>query len=86
MAAELIEVQGITYNGNVLSRTFGGTERSREVLNQQFIDYLGDYKSIIDLRAVIWGMFETEEEETKREEYIEILEELLDELKGQMEK
>ena len=86
MADKMIEEKGVTYSGNVLSRTFGVTERSREVLNQLFIDYLRTYKSIIGLRAVICGMFEMEEDETKKGEYIEILEELLDELKGQMEK
>lgn len=86
MADEMIEEKGVTYSGNVLSRTFGVTERSREVLNQLFIDYLRTYKSIIGLRAVICGMFEMEEDETIRGEYVEILEELLDELKGQMEK
>ena len=85
MAAELIEEKGITYSGNVLSRTFGVTERSREVLNQYFINYFRTFKSIIGLRAVIEGMLEAEEE-TKRDEYIKMLEELLSELKGQMEK
>lgn len=86
MAADLIEVRDITYSGTVLSRSFGVTERSKEVLNRQFFDFLGTYKSIIGLRAVIEGMIEAEEEETKRVEYIEILEELVDELKGQMDK
>ena len=85
MAAELIEEKGITYSGNVLSRTFGVTGRSREVLNQYFINYFRTFKSIIGPRAVIEGMLEAEEE-TKREEYIKMLEELLSELKGQMEK
>lgn len=82
MAADMIEVQGITHSGNVLSRTFGATEKSREVLNQRFLDFFRDYKSIIGLRAAILGMFELERDETKKAEDIRELEELLAELKG----
>ena len=81
MADDMIEEKGVTYSGNVLSRTFGVTERSREVLNQHFINYFRTYKSIIGLRALIEGILEMEEDETEKGEYIKILEELLDELK-----
>ena len=81
MADDMIEEKGVTYSGNVLSSTFGVTERSREVLNQHFINYFRTYKSIIGLRALIEGILEMEEDETEKGEYIKILEELLDELK-----
>ncbi len=86
MAADLIEVKGITHSGNVLSRTFGVTERSREVLNQRFLEYLRAYKNVIGLRAVVGGMLEMEEDETKKGEYIKVLQKLLAELKDQEKK
>ena len=42
LANELVEVQGVTHSGNVLSRTFGATEKSKEVLTEKFLQ---DYKS-----------------------------------------
>lgn len=72
MAADLIEVQGITYSGKVLSRTFGVTEKAKELLIQHFLEFLRTYKSIIGLRTVIWGMFETEEDEMGKRELVKI--------------
>ena len=37
LAAELVEVQGVTHSGNVLSRTFGATSKSKEVLTEKFL-------------------------------------------------
>lgn len=92
MAAGQIEVQGITYSGNVLSRTFGLTERSKEILNEWFLQQLRAYKSVIGLRVLIEGMLEIDKEENnednrnnREEEYIEVLENLLLKLKGQAE-
>lgn len=82
MAADLIEVQGITHSGNVLSRTFSATEKSKEVLNQRFLDFFRDHKGIVGLRAAILDMFEMEEDEAKKAEDIRELEKLLKELKA----
>ncbi len=82
LSAGLIEIQGITYSGNVLCRTFGTTEKSKEVLIQWLLDLFKDYRKIIGIRAVVQGMIELEENADKRVEYIEGLEKLLDELKS----
>lgn len=83
MAADLIEVKEITHSKNVLSRAFGVTESSKEMINQYFLEYLRAYKGIIGLRAVIEGMLKMEEDEKKKGEYIKQIEELIEELKGQ---
>ena len=49
MANGMIEVQGVTHSGNVLSRTFGATENSKEILTQRFLDSYKDYKNIISI-------------------------------------
>lgn len=81
LAAELIDVQGIVYSGNVLSRRFGATEKSREVILQHFLDSYRDYKDIIGFRTVVEGMLEIEEDKAKRVEDIEALVKLLTEIK-----
>lgn len=86
MAADLIEVQGITYSGKVLSRTFGVTEKAKELLIQHFLEFLRTYKSIIGLRVVIRGMFEMEEDEMGKKELVNALEEQLIKMKGQIKK
>ncbi|MDE5747107.1 MAG: hypothetical protein K2I21_05970 [Acetatifactor sp.] len=82
LAAELIDVQGITYSGNVLSRRFGPTEKSREVIFQRFLDSYRDYKCIIGFRTAVEGMLEIEEDKAKRGEDIEALVKLLAEMKA----
>lgn len=81
LAAELIDVQGIAYSGNVLSRRFGPTEKSREVIFQRFLDSYRDYKCIIGFRTAVEGMLEIEEDKAKRVEDIEVLVKLLTEMK-----
>lgn len=82
LAAELIDVPGIVYNGTVLSRTFGATEKSREVIFQRFLDSYRDYKDIIGFRTAVEGMLEAEEDKAKRVEDIEALVKLLTEMKA----
>lgn len=81
MAAELVDVQGITHSGNVLSRTFGATEKSKEVLKERFFhDYLC-FRTIISKQAALAGMFEMDDDESNRAEDIRELELLLADLK-----
>ncbi|MDE7223962.1 MAG: MarR family transcriptional regulator [Acetatifactor sp.] len=81
LAAELVEVQGVTHSGNVLSRTFGPTEKSREVLIQKFLDDYRAFRTIISKVSAIAGMFEMDEDMTKWAEEIAEIEELLAKLK-----
>ena len=81
LAAELVDVQGITHSGNVLSRTFGATEKSKEVLTEKFFHDYECFRTIISKRAAVAGMFEMDEDESRRAEDIKELEQLLAELK-----
>lgn len=81
LAAELVEVQGVTHSGNVLSRTFGPTEKSKEVLIQKFLDDYKAFRTILSKADALAGMFEMDEDLSKRAEEIAELEELLAELK-----
>ncbi len=67
LAAELVEVQGVTHSGNVLSRTFGATPRSKEVLTEKFLGDIRSFHSIIDKMDILAGMMELEEDGPKKE-------------------
>ena len=58
LAAELVEVQGVTHSGNVLSRTFGATSKSKEVLTEKFLGDIRSFHSIIDKMDILAGMME----------------------------
>ncbi|MCM1118696.1 MAG: MarR family transcriptional regulator [bacterium] len=81
LAAEMVDVQGVTHSGNVLSRTFGATERSKEVLTQKFLNDYRCFRTIISKKAAVAGMFEMDEDDTKRAEEIKELEQLLADMK-----
>lgn len=84
LAAELVEVQGVTHSGNVLSRTFGPTEKSREVLIQKFLDDYRAFRTIISKADAIAGMFSMDEDLSKRLEDIDEIEALLTKLKKEV--
>ncbi|GEM_PF-673567 len=86
MANGMIEVQGVTHSGNVLSRTFGATEKSREILTQRFLDSYKNYRNIISIRMAIEGMLDMEEDEAMREEDIKAIEKVVAELKAGLKK
>lgn len=86
MANGMIEVQGVTHSGNVLSRTFGATEKSKEILTQRFLDSYKDYKNIISIRMAVEGMLNMEEDEAKREEDIKGVEDVVAGLKAGLKK
>lgn len=85
MANEMIEVQGVTHSGNVLSRTFGATEKSKDILTQRFLDSYKDYRKIISIRKAVEGMLDMEEDEEKREEVIRSIERIVDEIKAELQ-
>jgi len=82
MANEMIEVRGVTHSGNVLSRTFGATEKSKGILTQRFLDTYKDYKNIISLRKAVEGMLDMEEDEEQKEEAIRAIERIVAEAKA----
>lgn len=81
LANELVEVQGVTYSGNVLSRTFGLSAKSKDILTEQFLQDYRSFRAIINMPAALAGMFNMSETEAEKEQEIELLESLLAELK-----
>ncbi|MDE7224256.1 MAG: MarR family transcriptional regulator [Acetatifactor sp.] len=81
LATDLVEVQGITHSGNVLSRTFGATEKSREVLTEKFFHDYRCFRTIITKSAALAGMFEMDEDDSRRDDDIKEIEQLLANLK-----
>lgn len=81
LASGLVEVQGVTHSGNVLSRTFGATEKSREVLTQKFLLDYKSFHAVINKRAAVAGMFEMDEDDSRWAEDVEELETLLADIK-----
>lgn len=81
LAAEMVDVQGVTHSGNVLSRTFGATEKSKEILTQKFLNDYRCFRTIISKKAAVAGMFEMDEDDSKRTQDIKEIEQLLAEMK-----
>lgn len=71
LAAELVEVQGVTHSGNVLSRTFGPTAKSKEVLIGKFLEDIRSFHSIIDKVDMLAGMMELEEDGPEKDAQID---------------
>jgi len=54
----LVEVDGVTHSGNVLSRTYRPTERSKEVVLQQFVEQYKGISNIVSKGEVIKALEE----------------------------
>ena len=83
LANELVEVQGVTHSGNVLSRTFGPTAKSKTVLTEKFLQDYNSFRSLISMQTAVAGMFKLNDDESKKEKDIKDLEKLLADLKKQ---
>lgn len=44
---ELVEVEGVTHSGKVLSRTYRPTEKSREVLFNDFVELYKRFNAVV---------------------------------------
>lgn len=56
----LIEVDGITHSGNVLSRTYRPVEKSREAVLRQFIEQYNAISNIVSKDEVIKALEEVQ--------------------------
>lgn len=81
LAAEMVDVQGVTHSGNVLSRTFGATEKSKEILTQKFLNDYRCFRTIISKKEAVAGMFEMDEDNSTRSQDIKEIEQLLADMK-----
>ena len=62
---DLVQVDGVTHSGKVLSRTYRPTENSREVIVRNFADDYANFKNVIsksDLCAAILHIEQTPEQ------------------------
>ena len=55
---DMVTVDGITHSGNVLSRTYRPTERSKEVVLQQFVEQYKGISNIVGKGEVIKALEE----------------------------
>lgn len=60
LATELVEVKGVTHSGNVLSRTFSATNKSKEILTEKFLEDIKNFHTIIDKVQVLEGLLDME--------------------------
>lgn len=54
----LVEVDGVTHSGNVLSRTYRPSEKSKEVVLQQFIEQYNAISNVVSKDEVIKALEE----------------------------
>ena len=59
----LIEVDGITHSGNVLSRTFRPVEKSKDIVLQQFVEQYKGISNIVSKDEVIKALEKMKGEE-----------------------
>ena len=74
----LVQVEGVTHSGNVLSRTYKPTEASRDVITKQFVNNYSDIQNIVSKRSIFAAMLNMETDSDKRKAEIEDLKKMLD--------
>ena len=78
---ELIQVEGVTHSGNVLSRTYKPTEASRDVITKQFVNNYSGIQNIVSKQSIFAAMLNMETDSAKRKSEIRDLRKMLDEFK-----
>ncbi len=79
LKAKLVEVTGVTYSGNVLSRTYKPSEASRDVILQKFVDDYNGFRNIISKETLVAAMLDTDGSEKERASEIANLKNMLKE-------
>lgn len=73
----LVQVEGVTHSGNVLSRTFKPTDASRDIITKQFINNYSDIQNIVSKKSILAAMLDMETDSVKRRSEIDDLRSLL---------
>lgn len=60
LKAKLVEVTGVTYSGNVLSRTYKPSDASRDVILKKFVDDYNGFRNIISKETLVAAMLDTD--------------------------
>ena len=84
IADELVEVQNFTYSGNVLSRAFSPTKKSKEMIKEYLVAEFEGFSNLVDRQAVVEGLFRAEDDISKKRKDVEEIERFLDELKKEL--
>ena len=79
LKAKLVEVTGVTYSGNVLSRTYKPSETSRDVILQKFVDDYNGCRNTISKGTLVAAMLDTDSSEKERASEIANLKNMLKE-------
>lgn len=85
LADELVEVQNFTYSGNVLSRAFGATKKSKERIKEYLVAEFEGFSNLVDRQAVVAGLFRAEDDISKKRKDVEEIERFLEKLKEELE-
>ena len=83
---ELIEVDGVTHSGNVLSRTYRPTEASREVTTKQFVKSYSGISSIVSKEGIFAAMLQMESDKDKQAAELSRLKEMVADFERRIEK
>ena len=78
---ELVQVEGVTHSGNVLSRTYKPTEASRDVITKQLVSNYSGIQNIVSKQSIFAAMLNMETDSAKRKSEIRDLRKMLDEFK-----
>jgi len=74
----LVQVEGVTHSGNVLSRTYKPTEASRDVITKQFVNNYSGIQNIVSKRSIFAAMLDMETDSKKRKAEIDDLKKMLE--------
>ena len=56
----LVEVVGVTHSGKVLSRTYRPTEKSKQIIVQNFVELYKSFESVISIDELVKEIKESE--------------------------
>lgn len=76
----------MTHSGNVLSRTFSATDKSREILTEKFLDDIKNFHTIINKVTVLEGLLKLDQDAPGIEKEIDELMKFLTDFKAKLSK
>jgi predicted transcriptional regulator len=79
LKAGLVSVEGTTYSGKVLSRTYRPTEKSREVIMNDFTEDYSSFKNVISESTLCAAILKSNKDKTKAKAEIKQLKAMLKE-------
>ena len=77
LKAGLVEVTGVTYSGNVLSRTYKPTDRSKEAILEHFTNDYSLFNKVISKDSLLSALLRKNEDPKSRAEEIQELKDML---------